>query len=651
MNSSIAWLIFALPFIAFLFLAFPLRRAPLFGSLLSIAAVGAAFAMSLLLIFRFINGVKAPITAELPFLAVGGFTFPLAIHIDPLAALMLVVVTGVSLLVQIYSLGYMAGDPGITRYYAYLSLFTASMLGLVLAQNLALLYAFWELVGLSSFLLIGFWFTRPSAADAAKKAFLTTRLGDFGFLFALMILFAYTGTLDIPTLIDATANGLIPTDALTVAMLGLFMGAAGKSAQVPLHVWLPDAMEGPTPVSALIHAATMVAAGVYLVTRAFPMFEYAPVALAVVAWVGGVTCFIAATIALVQTDIKKVMAYSTISQLGYMMMALGLGGVVGAVFHLFTHAFFKALLFLGAGSVIHGVGTQDMREMGGLRTSMPVTFWTVVIGSLSLAGIFPLAGFWSKDEILADAFKHSLPLFVIGAMTAFLTALYVTRMVSLTFLGTHRGPMPANDHASPHDHHDDVVAADDHGHGSAGHRHDPHESPWVMLAPLLVLAVPSAIAGLWALNGNFFAFLVGTPGVTEKPAFNLAIAVGSSVLALAGIVVAWLMYGSGSMERAASVRRLFGPLPTIIERGYYFDTVYNRLIDIAALGLSRALGVFDTRGIDGVVNGVAWFVAQLGSIFRRWQTGRLQYYGLFLFIGAIAVFAVGFVGAGAFGPR
>ncbi|MFN8533148.1 MAG: NADH-quinone oxidoreductase subunit L [Dehalococcoidia bacterium] len=656
MTADLAWLILFLPLLAFLLNALVLRGRAI-SAWVSILAIGAAFVLSLPFFFAMFTRSE-PFRATAPFIQVGQFNFPFTIQIDALTAVMLVVVTGVSLLVHIFSVGYMAGDPGYSRYFSYLSLFSMSMLGLVLAQDLVLVYAGWELVGLSSFLLVGFWYAKPSAADAAKKAFITTRIGDFGFAIALMALFVAAGTLDIPRLIAAAEAHQIAAGALLVGALGLFAGAVGKSAQFPLHTWLPDAMEGPTPVSALIHAATMVAAGVYLVARTFPIFEDAvgvagfPAALTVVAWIGAFTALFAATIALVQTDIKKVLAYSTISQLGYMMLGLGVGSLVAGIFHLFTHAFFKALLFLSSGSVIHGSGTQDMREMGGLRRFMPITFAAFGIGSLALAGIVPFAGFWSKDEIIAESLTHgNVVLFVIGELTAFLTAFYITRLMMLTFFGEHRGV----GHHGGHDTNVQQVAhaAEHADHGALvpgmpapeHHVATPHESPWTMTLPLLVLMVPATLAGFWALNGGFHTYLHNVPGVHgEAPPFNLSVAAISTVVALAGLATGWLLYAVPG--RAAAIARAAGPITTLLERKYYLDDLYDGAMNLVFMQGSVALGWFDANVVDGVVNGIAALFGGLSDLLRRWQTGRVQYYGVFLALGAVLLFVVSLVWTG-----
>jgi len=402
MPEQFVWLIFLLPLISFAVVSLYVKpfvsHNPRLSGYITIGAIGSSFLLS---IWALITVMSSPnhevVLPAFQWLVINGqINIELGIILDSLTVIMLIVITLVSLMVQIYSQGYMKGDSGYHRYFAYMSLFTTSMLGLVLFNNLLLMFVCWELVGLCSYLLIGFWFHKPEAVDAAKKAFIITRIGDFGFLAAIIMLFTQTGTLDVALLNDMAITGFLAGSTLTLGALGIFFGAVGKSAQFPLHTWLPDAMEGPTPVSALIHAATMVAAGVFLVARTFPLFENSEVAMTTVAVIGAVTCIFAATMGLVMTDIKRVLAYSTISQLGYMMLGLGVGGVAIGIFHLFNHAFFKGLLFLGAGSVNHATGTFDMRKMGGLRKIMPVTFATFLIASISMAGIWPLSGFWSK---------------------------------------------------------------------------------------------------------------------------------------------------------------------------------------------------------------------------------------------------------------
>jgi NADH-quinone oxidoreductase subunit L len=546
------------------------------------------------------------------------FTFKLGIMMDSLTAVMLLVVTIVSLMVQIYSQGYMHSDPGYHRYFGWMSLFTASMLGLILADSLLFMFVFWELVGLCSYLLIGFWFHRPSAANAAKKAFIVTRLGDFGFLAGILLLYKTTGTFDIAELYTLAITGALAGATLTWAAIGIFAGAAGKSAQFPLHVWLPDAMEGPTPVSALIHAATMVAAGVFLVARTFPLFEHSTQAVTTVAIIGGFTAIFAASMGLVMTDIKRVVAYSTISQLGYMMLGLGTGGVAVGIFHLFNHAFFKALLFLGAGSVNHATGTFDMRLMGGLRKVMPWTYATFVIAALSLAGIWPLAGFWSKDEILISSLESQPILFVLAMATVFMTAFYIFRVVFLTFGGEYRGGSPE-------------------AHGA-----HPHESPPVMVMPMAVLAVLAVVSGLWNVTGHFGAFMGHgeTHGFFEGFFGILTHGLPWAGLMLAGlgILTAYAIY-SAKWLSAERIGSMFKPLYTLFYRKYWLDELYENIIVRIALlkGLFAGFEIFDSNGVDGAVNGVASTAIATGRAIRQAQTGQLQLYGLFIGIGIVAI--------------
>jgi NADH-quinone oxidoreductase subunit L len=563
-------------------------------------------------------------------LTVGTLDISLGITLDGLTAVMLVVVTGVSLLVQIYSQEYMKDDEGYNRYYAYMSLFTMSMLGLVLASSVIQIFVFWELVGLCSYLLIGFWFYKDSARKAATKAFMITRIGDLGFMAALLIIFTQAHTLDIAGIHQAAIAGTIGSTWLTLFALGLFAGAAGKSAQFPLHVWLPDAMEGPTPVSALIHAATMVAAGVYLVARFFPVFAESETALVTVAAIGAVTTIIAALMGIVATDIKRVMAYSTISQLGYMMMGLGVGGMVAAIFHLFTHAFFKSLLFLGSGSVNHATGTFDMRRMGGLRKFMPVTYATMLVASLALVGMFPLAGFWSKDEILADAWSDRWWVFVVAMVGVYLTAVYVGRMLILTFEGEYRGGLEAEggDHAG-----------DAH---AGGHHGDPHESPLTMTVPLLILAVLAMAAGAFQLN-HWLGNIIGgwLPKETEElvtdASFKLWIAALSVGIGLAGLATSWLIYQMKVLD-PQRIRAFLEPLPEILENRFYLDALYEDVILKLVIfgGFAWALSLWDKYIVDGVVNGVGTTTRWVSGQIRVAQSGQAQLYASIMFFGTIA---------------
>ncbi|HUF53724.1 MAG TPA: NADH-quinone oxidoreductase subunit L [Dehalococcoidia bacterium] len=621
---------------------------PRYSGYLTIAAMLGAFLLSLWALDTAVDadGHRVGFDSH-EWLTVGSLEINIGITLDGLTALMLVVVTGVSLLVQIYSQEYMRGDEGYNRYYAFMSLFTTSMLGLALASSVLQIFVFWELVGLCSYLLIGFWFQKDSARKAATKAFLVTRIGDLGFMIALLIIFTEAGTFDIIEIHEAAIAGAIGSTALTFFALGLFAGAAGKSAQFPLHTWLPDAMEGPTPVSALIHAATMVAAGVYLVARFFPVFAESEDALVTVAAIGAITTIIAALLGIVATDIKRVMAYSTISQLGYMMMGLGVGGLVAGIFHLFTHAFFKALLFLGAGSVNHATGTFDMRLMGGLRKFMPITFATMTIGSMALVGLFPLAGFWSKDEILADAWEDdNWWVFAVAMVGVFLTALYVGRMLILTFLGEYMGGDPTGLHTD--DSEVDAIDTEQQiGHGAVGHA-GPHESPPLMTFPLIVLAALAIGAGF--LNAPGVEWLDDViegwlPEHTEELVthsdFTVWIAVSSTLIGLAGLGTAWAIYQLRVLE-PERIRSALGPIPALLENRYYLDYLYQDIFikEIVLAIAEWIVAQWDRYVIDGAVNGVAAGTRWLSKQLSVAQAGQAQLYGGVMFLGTIAA-AVG----------
>ncbi|MGE3074309.1 MAG: NADH-quinone oxidoreductase subunit L [Dehalococcoidia bacterium] len=625
-SEPVLWSILAAPLIAWGLIVVYGRKFPTIAGWLAIAGVGAAFVLSTIVLFNVMDADGGVRQYTHEWFTAGSLTVNLGVRVDGLTAVMLMVVTGVSVLVQLYSTGYMDGDHGEGRYFAHMCLFTFSMLGLVLADNLFQIFVFWELVGLCSYLLIGFWFHKPSAAAAAKKAFIVTRIGDLGLLAALLLIFRETGNFDVTAIQEWATSGDVEGKIVTLFALGIFAGAAGKSAQFPLHVWLPDAMEGPTPVSALIHAATMVAAGVYLVARFFPVFEASSDAREVVAWIGAITALLAACIALVQTDFKRVMAYSTISQLGYMMLALGSLGYVAAIFHLFTHAFFKALLFLGSGSVNHSTNTFDMRKMGGLKSYMPITYWTFMIGSLSLAGMFPLAGFWSKDEILLDAWRNNRALWAIGVGVAFMTAFYMFRAIFLTFHGEYKGGEPV-------DHHDE----DSHFHGDPAH---PHESPWVMTLPLIILSVPAIAAG-WLAFGHVFKDFIeaALPEVGEEGStFEIGVAISSTIVALAGIGAAYAIYMK-QWVTSESIRSTFAPLAITFENKFYLDRLYEDVIvtRIMQRGWNRLLQANDRYVVDGVVNGSARAAREASSRLRLIQTGQVQGYGLGIVAGILVI--------------
>jgi NADH-quinone oxidoreductase subunit L len=579
---------------------------------------------ALLYVAGVIPGGGSPIEFSVNWIDLGaGGSFSMGVYIDGLAAVMLVVVCFVSLMIQLYSGGFMEGDPRFAWYYAVLNLFTASMLVLVLAPNFIELYVGWELVGLCSYLLIGHWYEKPSARDAALKAFIVTRIGDAALFIAIIIFWARTGTTSFEGISEAAQAGFIGGSLFTAAVVLVFVGAVGKSAQFPLHVWLPDAMEGPTPVSALIHAATMVAAGVYLVARTYDIFVQSEQAMLVVAYVGGFTALMAATMALVKKDIKRVVAYSTVSQLGYMMLGLGIGSYTAGIFHLYNHAFFKALLFLCAGSIIHAMDSYNLFDMGGLRRRMPITFWAMVIAGLSLAGIFPFAGFWSKDAIVASTYdEHYYVLFGMALLTVFLTAFYIFRAIFLAFTGE-----PRTDGAR--------AAA---------------ESPGIMTGPMVILAFLSVVSG-WVgipegsgipVHDYFAEFVVPsefareTLGIEPHP-FSLPMAAISVSAALVGIGLAYALYVQRP-ERAGELSRRFSGIYTFLDKGWYFDALYGATFVRAARYLGRLARGFDREIlVGGLTGGVGRLVSGFGELLRRLQTGGVQNYALFILLSVLII--------------
>jgi NADH-quinone oxidoreductase subunit L len=550
---------------------------------------------------------------------VGDFKFDIAFYFDRLSAVMALIVTGVGSLIHVYSTGYMKDDPSYARYFAYLNLFLFFMLLLVLGRSLLVCFVGWEGVGLASYLLIGFWFEDPAKAAAGKKAFITNRIGDAGFLLGMFLIYRTLGTLDMDGINAAFAGPVLPAVSASLIGVLLFIGATGKSAQIPLHVWLPDAMAGPTPVSALIHAATMVTAGVYLVARLHGLYEHAPEASQLIAVVGVATAFFAATIAIVQTDIKKVLAYSTISQLGFMFLALGVGAYGVAVFHLYTHAFFKACLFLGAGSVIHALGgEQDIRNMGGLAKRIPVTFATFAVATAAIAGLPPLAGFFSKDEILWFAFASesggSPLLWLVASGTALMTAFYMFRLLWLTFLTPSRMSHEVEHHV--------------------------HESPFSMTSVLVVLAVLSAVGGFVSIP-HFLEHLLPLPGVHhELEHYETPLIVLSVVLALAGLAAAFLIYGKG-LARGEALAARFPRLHKLLSGKYYVDELYENLLGRPLNWISERvfLGLGDRFLIDGSLNGMASLAQRAAGRLSRVETGNLQFYVLLAVLGVIACLA------------
>ena len=643
-------LLLILPMAGFLFTALVGRRLGKQAHWVPVGVIFIVWIIAMVAVFNVLTG-SAPliegsedlhgyVVGPWTWIPAGGFQVNLGLFVDPLTACLLVVVTTIGLLVHIYSIGYMAHDPGYWRFFAYLNLFMFSMLLLVLADSWLVVFVAWELVGLSSYLLIGFWYRKRSAALAAKKAFIVNRVGDVGFALGIMAIFLNTGTLDIRQSLDTLLSPTLVAFPIPVPIVALlvFAGAMGKSAQFPLHVWLPDAMEGPTPVSALIHAATMVNAGVYLVARANPLFASAPSTMVVVASIGIFTAILAASIAMTQTDIKRVLAYSTLSQLGYMFAALGVGAFTAAIFHLMTHGFFKGLLFLGSGSVIHAVHEeQDMRRMGGLSKKIRITYVTMLIGSIAIAGIPPLAGFFSKDEILGEAFKLGFPwIWAIGLFVALLTAFYMFRLMGLTFWGSFRGPKELWDRI--------------------------HESPPVMTTPLILLAIPSALLGL-VLGLPFGASLISQwlepvfqPAVEmlhhTEAQFQLfgvdgALIVASVAVAAVGVVLAWRLFGTdlGGLHMPARPERVreisARPGLSFLYRAslnkWWFDELNNLLFIVIGGRLANAIWWFDREVVDGTVNGIGSSTVTAGRNIRRVQTGRVQNYALGIAIGLIVM--------------
>jgi NAD(P)H-quinone oxidoreductase subunit 5 len=684
-----AWLIPVLPLLGAMLVGLGLisinqvtNRLRQLNAVVIISLMGASMVLSSALLWSQIQG-HAPYLQTLEWAAAGNFHLTMGYTIDHLTALMLVIVTTVAVLVMIYTDGYMAHDPGYVRFYAYLSLFGSSMLGLVVSPNLVQVYIFWELVGMCSYLLVGFWYDRKAAADACQKAFVTNRVGDFGLLLGILGLFWATGSFDFMVMGDRLSN-LVETGSISnflaiVLAILVFLGPVAKSAQFPLHVWLPDAMEGPTPISALIHAATMVAAGVFLIARMYPVFENVPAAMNVIAYTGAFTAFLGATIAITQNDIKKGLAYSTISQLGYMVMAMGVGAYSAGLFHLMTHAYFKAMLFLGSGSVIHGmeavvghdpVLAQDMRLMGGLRKYMPVTSFTFLIGCLAIAGIPPFAGFWSKDEILGAAFAANPFLWFIGWLTAGITAFYMFRMYFSTFEGKFRGNDEKikvklkNAAAALAQRSDTAELTPNFGRGAMkkgelsshshdSHSHEPHESPWTMSFPLVVLAVPSMLIGLVGTPyANYFEQFIFPPSETlaevmEKAAefdpHEFYVMAGSSVaVSVVGITLAVLMYLARKIDPSAIASKI-QPLYDLSLNKWYFDDIYHRVFVLGLRRVARQVMEVDFRVVDGAVNLTGFFTLVSGEGLKYLETGRVQFYALIVFgavLGLVIVFGV-----------
>ncbi|MBE7178121.1 MAG: NADH-quinone oxidoreductase subunit L [Mucilaginibacter polytrichastri] len=626
--ADLIWLIPVLPLLGFVING--LGRNVLPKSVVGVIGSGvvlASFVISLGAFFTVKSAEHAAIHVPVfEWISAGKFVVNFSYLVDPLSSIMLLIITGVGFLIHLYSIGYMSHDAGFAKFFAYLNLFVFFMLLLVLGSNYVVLFIGWEGVGLCSYLLIGFWYTNGAYADAAKKAFIMNRIGDLGFLIGIFLIYSYFGSFEFSEVFPKAGQMLSGGTTLTLITILLFIGATGKSAQIPLFTWLPDAMAGPTPVSALIHAATMVTAGIYMIARSNVLFTLAPDTMHIIAIIGLATAFLAATIALTQNDIKKVLAYSTVSQLGYMFLALGVGAYTAGFFHVLTHAFFKALLFLGAGSVIHGMSDeQDMRAMGGLRKKLPVTFMTMLIGTLAISGIPPFAGFFSKDEILAHTFIHSKSMYVIGLITAFFTAFYMFRMMFLTFWGKFRGTQEQAHHL--------------------------HESPATMTLPLIVLAVLSVIGGFMnvpeVLGGNtwlgrFLApvfagstSLEGDFKIAHKTEFVLMF------VSVAGVIVS-IFYAYLKYVKKASVpvsdEEERTPVENLSYHKYFIDELYDRIVRKPLDALSTFFfKVVDKRGIDGVVNGLGKGSMESSRALRLLQTGNVGFYIFAMVFGIIAV--------------
>jgi len=621
-------------------------------ALLLISCVGAAAVLSYAVLAQQLAGA-GPTEVLFNWASAGSFNLQMGFRVDALAAVMLALVTTIAVLVMVYSDGYMAHDKGYVRFFTYLALFSSSMLGLVISPNLLEIYVFWELVGMCSYLLVGFWYDRDGAANAAQKAFVVNRVGDFGLLLGILGLFWATGSFGFEEigarLQEAVAGGSVSNTVAVILCLLVFMGPMAKSAQFPLHVWLPDAMEGPTPISALIHAATMVAAGVFLVARLQPVYVPFPAVQTVIAVIGTITLFLGASIALTQMDLKKGLAYSTVSQLGYMMLAMGCGAPVAGMFHLVTHAFFKAMLFLGSGSVIHAmeevvghepVLAQDMRLMGGLRRWMPITSTTFLIGCIAIAGIPPLAGFWSKDEILGQAFNTYPLLWAMGFITAGMTAFYMFRLYFLTFEGEFRGT-------------DKTVQAQlmaaagkgsgDHDAGHGQHASHPHESGWQMAMPLAVLAVPSVLIGLLGTpwNSRFAQLLDPEEAVHMASHFSwgefLPLAGASVAISVVGITISALAYALHKLDLASAVAGRFPALNAFLANKWYLDDINDKLFVQGSRKLARSVLEVDSKVVDGVVNLTGLVTLGSGEGLKYFETGRAQFYALIVFGGVIAL--------------
>ncbi len=657
--SEIAWLIPVFPLIGAVLSGLGLicinkkiNNSREIVSISLISFVGISAVLSYKSLFEQINGYQS-VEKLFVWASAGDFTIPMGFVLDPLGSIMLALVTTITLLVMIYSHGYMAHDKGYVRFFTYLALFSSSMMGLIISPNLLEIYVFWELVGMCSYLLVGFWYDRDGAANAAQKAFVVNRVGDFGLLLGILGLFWATKSFDFNEIAlgvsQSVSENSLPVWAALLLCFLVFLGPMAKSAQFPLHVWLPDAMEGPTPISALIHAATMVAAGIFLVARLQPLYSLFPAIQFIIALVGTITCFLGASIALTQMDLKKGLAYSTVSQLGYMMLAMGCGAPVAGIFHLITHACFKAMLFLGSGSVIHAmeevvghqpVLAQDMRLMGGLRKKMPYTSATFLIGCVAISGIPPLAGFWSKDEILGNAFISFPAFWFVGFLTAGMTAFYMFRLYFLTFEGDFRGEnkelqkelLLASDINLEEEHEEE--------HGSL------HESPWSMTFPLVFLAVPSVIIGFMGVpwDSKFAALLDPEEALIAIESFELKeflpLAIASVLIASIGITIAYQAYFAKKINLSILFAQRFPSVNKFLSKKWYLDDINEKIFVKGSRKLAKEVLEVDSKVVDGVVNLTGLVTLGSGEGLKYFETGRAQFYALIVFGGVILLVAI-----------
>ena len=661
--SEIAWLIPVFPLIGAVISGLGLisvnkkiNNSREIVSISLITFVGVSAVISYKALLEQINGYQS-VEKLFVWASAGDFTIPMGFILDPLGSVMLALVTTITLLVMIYSHGYMAHDEGYVRFFTYLALFSSSMMGLIISPNLLEIYVFWELVGMCSYLLVGFWYDRDGAAHAAQKAFVVNRVGDFGLLLGILGLFWATKSFDFTEIALGVSHSVsensLPVWAALLLCFLVFLGPMAKSAQFPLHVWLPDAMEGPTPISALIHAATMVAAGIFLVARLQPLYSLFPAIQFIIALVGTITCFLGASIALTQMDLKKGLAYSTVSQLGYMMLAMGCGAPVAGIFHLITHACFKAMLFLGSGSVIHAmeevvghqpVLAQDMRLMGGLRRKMPYTSTTFLIGCIAISGIPPLAGFWSKDEILGNAFISFPAFWFVGFLTAGMTAFYMFRLYFLTFEGDFRGEnkelqkelLLASEISLEEEHEEEHKEE----HGSI------HESPWSMTFPLVFLSVPSVIVGFMGVpwDSKFAKLLDPEEALIAIESFELKeflpLAIASVFIALIGITIAYQAYFAKKINLSILFAQRFSSLNKFLSNKWYLDDINEKLFVKGSRKLAKEVLEVDSKVVDGVVNLTGLVTLGSGEGLKYFETGKAQFYALIVFGGVILLVAI-----------